>query len=70
MACINRTVDDVQTLIDFAKLSGTNLFSTTQTLEFPADYNSEQYTLMQLPDTLIQVLKQGDRYDDRLNTLF
>ena len=60
MACINRTVEEVESLIDFAKLSSSDLLPLTQTLEFPSNYNSEKYILMQLPQKLVTALKKGD----------
>ena len=61
MACINRSVEDVESLIEYAKLESSSFLSTTQTLEFPEDYDASDTVLMQLPPKLLNVLKKGDQ---------
>lgn len=61
MACINRSAQDVESLIEFAKLSTSSLLNTTQTLEFPSNYNPLENTLLQLPEKLVNVLNKGDK---------
>ncbi|KAF2365200.1 Rho GTPase-activating protein domain [Trinorchestia longiramus] len=59
MACINRSLEDVESLMEFAKVDKTNLFSVSQTIEFPPEYSPDDFLLMQLPERLIDSVKEG-----------
>ena len=61
MACIDRTLEEVEALLEFSKVDSSSLLPVSQTLEFPDDYDGEKFTLMQLPESLVAVLKKGDR---------
>jgi hypothetical protein len=58
-----RTVEDVQTVIQHAKLSDRDLHPLTQVLSFvPTTEVQEKYKFLELDSTLLNILQKGQRY--------
>lgn len=56
-----RTLEEVQSTLQIAKLKEEDLQSTIQCLTFGENVSSDDYCLMELDDTLCKLIEAGQR---------